>query len=165
MKCIARLQLAYDDIEAKLAIWVLNDPTYHVQDLMNPTVVLNYVSRWPLVVHMLSACFCLGCSAMYHLLGIKSVAVKQIMSRMDYGGISVLVAGSCYPPLWYGYGCQPVFWLRNIFLGLMTGAASFCFIVTLIPKFEEPRFRAVRGYMFIVLGLSFAIPLFALKFA
>lgn len=34
--------------------------------------VLNYVPRWPLLVHLFSAVFCLGSSAAYHLLMIKS---------------------------------------------------------------------------------------------
>jgi len=31
---------------------------------------------------------------------------------------------------------------------------TICFVVTLMPKFDEPAFRPVRGIMFIVLGVS-----------
>lgn len=29
-----------------------------------------------------------------------------------------------------------------------------CFVVTLMPKFDEPKFRPIRGIMFIILGVS-----------
>ena len=110
------------------------------------------------MIHLLSACFCLGCSSIYHLCGIKSETTKKLLSRLDYGGISVLIMGSSYPPIIYGYSCQPVFWVRNFFLGLITTTSVVCFIVTLMPKFHVPKYRPLRGYMFIILGLSAGIP-------
>lgn len=32
-----------------------------------------------------------------------------------------------------------------------------CFVATLMPKFDEPKFRPVRGIMFVILGVSTVI--------
>ena len=55
--------------------------------------VLTYVPRWPLLVHIFSAAFCLGCSSVYHLFMIHSEPIHELLSRLDYGGISILVMG------------------------------------------------------------------------
>lgn len=57
------------DIEKKIAIWINNDPMLTIDSSkLEPSLVLVYVPRWPLLVHLFSACFCLGCSTLYHLM-------------------------------------------------------------------------------------------------
>jgi len=66
---------------------------------------LNYVSRWPLFAHMASACICLGLSAIYHLFFVYSQNASDIFSRLDYGGIAILILGSTMPPINYLFAC------------------------------------------------------------
>ena len=46
---------------------------------------------------------------------------------------------------------------RAIYLSLMAVACICCFCVTLMPKFDQPEYRKVRGIMYIILGLSCGI--------
>ena len=68
--------------------------------------VLNYVPRWPLLVHLFSAVFCLSASAAFHLLYIKSKKVSRVLCTLDYGGICILIMGSTYPITFYVFSCN-----------------------------------------------------------
>jgi len=83
--------------------------------ISDPHIALNYVSRCnsalltipvPLFVHMFSAIFCMGCSAIYHLFKDHSYGLNDLLVRFDYGGISILIAGSNIPPLYYSFYCE-----------------------------------------------------------
>ena len=115
--------------------------------------------KWPLIVHCLSACFCLGSSAIFHLFHVHSRTVSEVLSRLDYGGISVLIMGSSYPPIFYTFACRQVVVERFVFLGLITLTSVSCFLSLMLPSMNKPKYRPLRGYMFIILGLSAAIPL------
>ena len=106
----------------------------------------------------MSAVFCLGASAWYHLFQIHSKKVNSILSRLDYGGISFLIMGSSYPPIFYVFTCEQVYHIRNSFLALITTTSCLCFVVTMLPLMNAPKFRPFRGIMFIILGLSAGIP-------
>ena len=64
---LTRLEGAYQQIQRKIAIWVTNDPQFVISDKINATEVLNYIPRWPLILNLFGACFCMGASAIYHL--------------------------------------------------------------------------------------------------
>jgi hypothetical protein len=65
---LRQLVVAFKDIEDKISIWVSNDPRLEIDDdTFDANLILTYVSRWPLVINLLSAGFCLGCSAIFHL--------------------------------------------------------------------------------------------------
>ena len=64
------------------------------------------IRRWPLFIMLSSAIVCLGCSTLFHWFGALSDNASSILSRLDYAGISILVAGSCYPPYFYYFYCE-----------------------------------------------------------
>lgn len=41
-------------------------------DFLDANEILNEVPIWPLIINILSACFCMGCSAFYHLISVKN---------------------------------------------------------------------------------------------
>ena len=45
---------------------------------------------------------------------------------------------------------------KQIYMGILAIACLSCFIATLMPKFDKPAYRKVRGIMYIILGLSTA---------
>jgi len=100
----------------------------------------------------------MGCSAIFHLVQIHSRKIYDIFSRLDYGGISVLIMGSCYPPIFYIFACQPVFWIRDLFLILISTTSTISFIASLHPAMGTPALRKVRALMYILLGLSAGFP-------
>ena len=67
------------------------------------------LSRWPLFIFLISAFLCLTLSATFHLIGWVSKTYYKILSRFDYGGISLLVTGSCFPPYYYFFYCEKNF--------------------------------------------------------
>lgn len=136
-----------------------DNPSFNILDSMHNETVLNYIPRWPLIVHVVTACLCLGASAFYHLFQVHSRRIHDLLAKIDYTGISVLIMGSVYPTVYYGFACEPVFWLRNMFLILITTASFATFIVTMLPFFNRPIWRPFRGAMFILLGCCAAIPI------
>lgn len=81
---------------------------------------------------------------------------------MDFGGITVLIMGSSMPPHYYPFACQPTHTTRNILMAIITSTSVMCFILTMTPKFQVPKWRPVVTGAFIVLGLSAAMPMYFL---
>ncbi len=69
---------------------------------------LNYVPKWPLFVHMISAAICLGISTVYHLFFVYSPSACTLLAKLDYIGITILIFGSAVPGISYMYACGPV---------------------------------------------------------
>ena len=120
----------------------------------------NGIKRWPIFVMLSTAIICLGFSALFHLVGTLSKEVHSVFSRLDYAGISLLIAGSCYPPYFYFYHCEH--FLRNVYLTFISVFAVSVFLYSLTSDFHMPERRTLRGSLFLCLGLSAAIPIFHL---
>ena len=67
--------------------------------------VLSATPVWPLACHTFAAVFCMGCSALFHLMYVRSEQTSNILSRLDYGGIAVLIFGSTVPIIYYCFPC------------------------------------------------------------
>jgi len=78
----------------------------------------------------------MGCSAIYHLMSAKNPSYQANLSRLDYGGISILIFGSCVPILYYAMACNQIYVYRAVYLSIMAVACICCFCVTLMPKFD-----------------------------
>jgi len=57
----------------------------------------------PIYIHIVSAILCFLFSAIFHLFYTISPKFQNILSRLDYSGISILITGSCFAPNIYGY--------------------------------------------------------------
>lgn len=77
---------------------------------------------------------------------------------MDYGGICLLIMGSSYPPILYGFACGPVYPARNFFLCLITISCSITFLTLMLPSLNKGDVRTCRAITFISLGISAALP-------
>ena len=55
----------------------------------------------------LGAAFCLGMSATFHTVSNHSPTVAKMWNQLDYAGISLLIAGSFIPSIYYGFWCNP----------------------------------------------------------
>lgn len=64
------------------------------------------VRRWPLFVFLTGAIICLTGSALFHWFFVHSEVTSVFLARLDYAGISFLIAGSCYPPYYYFFYCN-----------------------------------------------------------
>jgi hypothetical protein len=54
----------------------------------------------------LGAATCLGMSATYHAVSNHSPPVAKFWNQLDYAGISILIAGSFIPSVYYGFWCH-----------------------------------------------------------
>lgn len=64
------------------------------------------VAKWPIFIQLSGAILCLSCSWIFHLFNAQSKFVNDILNRLDFGGISLLIVGSCYPPNYYLFYCS-----------------------------------------------------------
>ena len=53
------------------------------------------------------AAVCLSMSATFHAVSNHSPSVARMWNQFDYAGISVLIAGSFIPSVYYGFWCNP----------------------------------------------------------
>jgi adiponectin receptor len=150
-------------MDGKLLAIFSKDSSYELSDI-DQSLVLNYIPRWPLFVFLASAIFCLGASAIFHLFFIHSQKTCEILSRLDYSGISILICGSSMSPIMYAFACKEEHSARDFFLGLITVSCTLCTVFSLHPIFATPKFRSIRAGMYIVLGVSAVCPLAYISF-
>ncbi|KAL4400049.1 intracellular zinc ion homeostasis protein [Malassezia pachydermatis] len=110
-----------------------------------------------MTVFLLSAMLCLGCSATYHTLACHSHKVAQSYNRLDYAGIVILIVGSNVPALHFGFHCHGM--LRTIYMVMVFFWGMLTFYVVTQPHFTSPKYKALRAFLFVVLGLSGILPL------
>jgi hypothetical protein len=121
----------------------------------------------PIYVFIASALVCLGCSTFYHLFNAYSAKVHALTSRLDYAGTSLLISGSYYPVIYYIYFCRSGSLYSDLIVLFLTGISlsSICvFAVSLTESFQQPKYRTLRGMIFLVLGLLGGIPVIYLFF-
>ena len=116
-----------------------------------------YLPRWPLTVFMVSAQLCLLFSALFHCFQAVSEPMAVLFQGLDYAGITLLIAGSNIPVIYYGFYCSPV--ASTVYNTCISALAVVCFLITILPSFRSLRFRTLKTLLFLALGCSGVIPL------
>lgn len=125
-------------------------------------LLLEYVPVWPLVLQISTGFFCMGCSAFYHLFYVKNEFFRNLLYRLDFGGIIILIMGSAMPPHYYPFACKETHFERNVFMSIIVSMSLLCFIVIMAPTFQDTKWRPLVTTLFIILGLSAALPIYYL---
>ena len=120
------------------------------------------LARWPLYIIILGAILCLSFSATYHLFGLMNAKYANILSRFDYGGISLLISGSCYPPYYYFFYYAIFF--RNFYIIFITSFGIGTFLYSLTDDFNKPKRRSLRGILYLIFGLCTGLPILHMTF-
>ena len=120
--------------------------------------LIHDITRIPLYIHMLSGIICLSFSTFFHLFWSWSQHANNYFSRLDYGGISFLIAGSCMPPYFYSFYWEDTITFAYAYSIGIYLICFWAFVVTMMPKFDKPKFRKWRALLYISAGLSTAIP-------
>lgn len=110
-----------------------------------------------LYIFIASAVICLGCSSLFHLMSCHSEPVCRRLNRCDYIGIVLLIVGSFYPAVYYGFYCHTR--LRIFYLTVITAFGASTFVMCVSHKFQTPEYRWIRTGMFAALGLSGIFPI------
>ncbi|KAG2496970.1 hypothetical protein HYH03_004976 [Edaphochlamys debaryana] len=142
----------------------LGDSVHHATERLNSLlyealseVLVWPVPRWPVYVFLAGAMTCLLLSATCHLFGCCSKHIAAIIWRFDYAGIAILIVASFYPPVYYGFLCQPYWRVFYLITTTIMGAGAVA--VSLLDVFQTTQWRAFRAGMFAALGLWGAVPL------
>ncbi len=86
----------------------------------------------------------------------------NILNRFDYGGISLLISGSCYPPYYYFFYYSQTFKLLYLILISVFGVGTFLYSLT--DDFNKPQRRSLRGILFLIFGLCTGVPIMHMAF-
>lgn len=132
-----------------------------IKDLIlsnDPDKLMHDITRVPLYIHMMSGIICLSLSSFFHLFCSCSEHANNYFSRLDYGGISFLIAGSCMPPYFYSFYCEETITFAYVYSIVIYSICSAAFIVTMLPRFDQPKYRKLRAILYISAGLSTAFP-------
>jgi len=87
---------------------------------------------------------CLHCiPECYDLFIMCSIYSALNFFRLDYVGIALLIMGSFFPWLYYGFYCEKSVQIVYLSVTFVLGLTSI--IVSLWDRFGEPRFRPLRA--------------------
>ncbi|KAH9899349.1 HlyIII-domain-containing protein [Cubamyces lactineus] len=107
-------------------------------------------------IFLSASVFCLFSSAFYHTFSAHSQEVAGRCNALDYTGIVVLIVGSFFPCIYYGFFCDPHY--QTFYLSGITVAGLGAAYIVLNPEYRKPTHRGARTKVFILLGLSGIIP-------
>ena len=120
------------------------------------------LARWPLFIIIHSAILCFIFSSCFHSIGTINERYHDILNRFDYGGISLLISGSCYPPYYYFFYYSNGF--KYFYLIEVTVFGIGIFIYSLTDDFNKPNKRTLRGSIYLIFGLCTGIPVLHMAF-
>ncbi len=120
---------------------------------------------------MSCAIICMGASATFHLFKEHSHKSHKLLAKVDYAGISIMIAGSSTPPYYYSFFCEEthcktfqlflneflLVW-RNLYIGLLYFFCLMALLLFMTPGLQTPKYRPLRGSVFVLLGITSAIP-------
>lgn len=117
---------------------------------------LTYSDQVIFAVYFLSTILCLAFSTIYHIFTCHSEHVAQMCKRFDYCGISILITGSIVAWVYYAFYHDST--IRSIYLSIVTIVGFSVAVVSLLKKFGSSEFRSIRTTIYIIYGVSAALP-------
>jgi len=131
-----------------LIIWYLvRDNGDFIKPLEEKAVVVTFYS---------SAFLCLSFSTLFHTLGCNSAETCLFCGRLDYTGIAVLITGSFLPWVYYSFYCEAQ--IKQNYMIVIGVLGALCTAVSLLKSFALPKYRALRGILFLVFGMCGIAP-------
>ena len=92
------------------------------------------VGRWPVIVFICCAIWCLGGSAIYHQYYCTSFLMSNILQTIDYCGICILISGSYVPIIYYCFYCHPTALWTHLAIVFVLNISNVCVMAT--PTFR-----------------------------
>lgn len=115
------------------------------------------VARWPLVVYLVGAMCCLLASTVCHTLAPLGEKKSRAIWRFDYAAISVMIATSFFPPVYYCFLCMPRW--RAFYLGTISVLGTSLIVFSMRERFQTVRWRPIRTGLYVLLGFFGVVPL------
>ena len=123
----------------------------------DPELIKATIPRWPLFVFLFCAFLCLFFSSSFHLFYVKDIKTNKYLQRMDYAGISILIAGSTTPGYFYGFYCNQS--MAFPYVGLILTTCTSVFLMSLTDWFHRPEHLHIKSWIYGMLGVSAGFPL------
>lgn len=102
--------------------------------------------------YLCSASICLLLSTIFHWFGCLSESCHQRLLKLDITGVALLVSGSFFPGVYYGFLCAPT--VQNFYLSLTAVVLAIGLSVPWIDiKFRGHSIRPYILASLVVLGL------------
>ncbi|KAL5942664.1 hypothetical protein ACKVV1_001506 [Pyricularia oryzae] len=108
-------------------------------------------------VYFMAVIVCFFLSTIFHTFSDHSPGMHKFGNELDHLGIVFVMWGTGVSGAHFAFYCDAP--TRNVYLGLLTGTAVGCGILTLRPKFRQPGYRTMRFLMYAGLGASLFLPL------
>ncbi|KAK8824902.1 hypothetical protein WA538_005568, partial [Blastocystis sp. DL] len=112
--------------------------------------VVGHVPRWPIIVFIACAIWCMGGSAIYHQYYCTSFIVSNVLQTIDYCGICILISGSYVPVIYYTFYCYPKALWIHLGIVIFINVCNVCVMAT--PKFRQPKYRPIRARCFTIVA-------------
>jgi len=113
-------------------------------------------SKWPMVVFLLSGMVCFLGSALFHTFGCQSQKAFYFFLKIDYSGISVLIAGSIVPFVCYIFH-ELTHW-QYVYLVSLTVVSLAVIYVSFSERFSEEKYQPYRAALFALMACFFIVP-------
>ncbi|CAK5118032.1 unnamed protein product [Meloidogyne enterolobii] len=124
--------------------------------LSRPANVMAWPDKLIFSAFFVGAILCMGLSFSFHTLQCHSENVGRLFSKLDYSGISLLIIGSFVPWIYYAFYCRA--FAMSFYIGMIVVLGIAAVVVSLWDKFAQPKFRPLRGGVFLAMGLSSIVP-------
>ncbi|PGH35705.1 hypothetical protein GX50_01418 [[Emmonsia] crescens] len=120
-----------------------------------PTASL--VDQLAIHVYLTTSVLCFGISSIYHTILCHSEAYSGLWGRLDYVAIIIQTIGSFVSGIYVTFDCKPglqkLYWTMTGVLGLLS------IIIVVSPRFQSSRWRMLRLFTFVGMGLSGLLPI------
>lgn len=113
-------------------------------------------SKFPIMVFLFSAMVCFMGSTLYHTFGCQSHWHSSFFLKIDYSGISTLIAGSLVPFVWYtfhGLTHWQCFYLATLFV-----LSCLVMYVSFSERFASNEYKPYRVLCFVLLAAFAIVP-------
>jgi len=120
---------------------------------------LKYVgpkSKWPLIVFVISAMICFMGSTLFHTFGCQSQRAFYWWLKVDYSGISLLIAGSIVPFVCYTFH-ELAHW-QYFYLAALSVVSLAVIFVSFSDKFSGEKYQPHRAGLFTLMSCFFLVP-------
>ena len=90
----------------------------------------------------------------------------RILTKLDLAGITIMIAGSCTPPIYYGFYCDESAKLRNTYLALVWVTNTLALLYIMSPyKFKSHTMQqSVQFLSFFLGGSSVILPVTHMRY-
>lgn len=137
-----------------LGVAIFVSLTVYTIPIVSPAGAANVIV---FAVFLASAITCLTFSTIFHLLLCVSHKTAIWFAKLDYSGISILIVGSFFPPIYYGFKCRVS--LARVYLTLISVLGILTTVVMFFERFSTKRYRPLRAGLFVALGTTGIAPL------